>query len=180
MRALIVVVGAAALTVACAAGGRTSRPAASGGIGATAAATLSNVRGERVGEVQLRQAAGGVVARVKLDGVPAGERAFHVHEVGRCEPPFDTAGGHYAPRGRAHGIENPAGRHAGDLPNLHVPATGALDVTLFLDALTLEGENPVLDADGSAFVVHEKGDDYRTDPAGDAGARIACGVIERR
>jgi Cu-Zn family superoxide dismutase len=179
MRALIVMVSAAALVAACA-GGRGARPAASGGGGETATATLSNAGGERVGEVQLRQAPGGVIARVTLDGVPAGEHAFHVHEVGRCEPPFETAGGHYAPRGRAHGIENPDGKHAGDLPNLQVPATRMLDVTFFLEAVSLRGEDPLLDADGSAFVVHERADDYRTDPAGDAGARIACGVVAPR
>ncbi len=180
MRTLFFVVSAAALGAACASSGRSARLAASAGAGETAAATLSDVRGERVGEVQLRQAPGGVIARVLLAGVPEGEHAFHVHEVGRCEPPFDTAGGHYAPGRQAHGIENVRGKHEGDLPNLQVPATRTLDVTFFLDAVSLRGGNPLLDADGSTFVIHEKADDYRTDPAGNAGARIACGVVERR
>jgi Cu-Zn family superoxide dismutase len=164
--------------LACAGAGRAAQPQA--GVGETAAATLRDTNGASVGEVELRQAPLGVIARVRLEGVPAGEHGFHVHEVGSCVPPFESAGGHYAPEGRAHGIESPEGMHAGDLPNVRVPGSGALDVTLFLDRLSLRGQNPLLDADGSAFVVHDMPDDYRTDPAGEAGGRIACGVVERR
>lgn len=181
MTRLLWVVACATVTASCASGGRAARPrVAAGPVGETAAATLRDRSGAPVGEVQLQQAPHGVVARVRLAGVPPGEHGFHVHQVGKCEPPFDSAGGHYAPEGRKHGVANPDGMHSGDLPNVHVPAGGTVEITGFLDRVSLRGENPLLDADGSAFMVHAKPDDYRTDPAGDAGERIACGVVERR
>lgn len=150
------------------------------GVGEVAVAELSNQSGERVGDVELRQAPNGVLARLKLTGIPQGEHAFHVHEVGQCEPPFKTAGGHYNPAKNQHGIDNPQGMHAGDLPNVHVPAGGALEVTLFLDGLSLRQASPLFDADGSSVVIHAGADDYRSDPAGNAGDRIACGVVKAR
>lgn len=142
-------------------------------------AVLVDADGETVGEVDVTALpTGGALVRADFTALPAGVHAFHAHETGACEPPsFASAGGHHAPDGRAHGALDPDGRHAGDLPNVHVPADGALTIELFVDRLSLDA---VFDSDGSAFVVHAGADDYRTDPAGAAGDRIACGVIEPR
>jgi Cu-Zn family superoxide dismutase len=103
-----------------------------------------------------------------------------VHEVGVCEPPFTNAGGHFNPTQRAHGILNAPGYHAGDMPNLTIASTGTgraevLNPNIALDA----SARGVFDADGSSIVVHASADDYRSDPAGNAGPRIACGVVAR-
>jgi Cu-Zn family superoxide dismutase len=144
----------------------------------TAAARLMNADGEVVGEAVLRQTAGGVLIDASFSRTLAGTHAFHIHEKGVCEPPFDSAGGHFAPGGTHHGYLAREGPHAGDLPNIHVPATTRLRLEVFAPGLTLtSGTSPILDDDGAALVVHEKADDYRTDPAGEAGKRIACGVI---
>lgn len=139
-------------------------------------AELRDAAGRSVGEVTLREAPHGVVVHAKLDGIPPGEHALHIHERGRCEGDFSSAGGHFAPGGRSHGFLNPKGPHAGDLPNLFVPSDGKLEVEFLSTALKL-GDGKLLDADGAAVVVHAGADDYVSDPAGDAGGRIACGVI---
>jgi superoxide dismutase, Cu-Zn family len=145
----------------------------------TAAAVLKDVRGDVVGEAQLEETPHGVLLKVEFREVPPGTRAFHIHERGRCEPPtFESAGEHWAPRNRSHGVAHPEGPHDGDLPNLHIPAEGRLTVELFVREATLgPGPMSLLDEDGTALVVHAGPDDHRTDPAGDAGDRIACGVI---
>jgi len=146
----------------------------------TAHAELRNEQGQKVGDVSLKQTPHGVLMTVDLQGLPAGEHAFHIHEVGKCEPPFKSAGGHFNPTHKQHGIENPAGMHAGDLPNLYVPENGKLKVDVFATAVTLgKGKNSLFDADGSSLVIHAGPDDCKTDPAGDAGARIACGVVTK-
>jgi superoxide dismutase, Cu-Zn family len=101
--------------------------------------------------------------------------------VGACDPPgFQSAGGHFNPLGWEHGFLNPRGPHAGDLPNIHVPAGGRLELEVLAPGLTLgPGPTTLFDADGSALVIHEGVDDYRTDPTGNAGDRIACAVIRR-
>ncbi len=147
--------------------------------GATASAELKNAEGKKVGEVKLRETPNGIIADLKVTGIPKGEHAFHIHEVGKCEPPFKTAGGHYNPAGHQHGIENPKGKHVGDLPNLHVKDDGTYEVTFFIDQVSFSGKNPLFDKDGSAFVIHAGADDYSSDPAGNAGDRIACGVVTR-
>lgn len=147
----------------------------------TATAELKNQKGKKVGTATLRQTPNGVVITLKTSGLPAGEHAMHIHETGKCEAPFKTAGGHFNPKGHQHGIENPKGKHAGDLPNLHLPKRGELQVTVFTDGVTLTpGASSVFDADGSAIVIHAGKDDYTTDPTGDAGDRIACGVIQKQ
>lgn len=146
-----------------------------------ARATLKTPEGKVVGRATLTATPNGTLLRVELDNVPPGERAVHIHAVGRCTPPtFESAGGHFAPGGAKHGFEAAKGPHAGDLPNIHVPASGQLSFERFLEGVPLSGgDQAILDADGAALVIHAKADDYRTDPAGAAGARIACGVIER-
>lgn len=145
----------------------------------TARAALKDAHGKDVGQVQLRQTPHGVLLVLTLEGVPPGEHAFHVHAVGKCEPPFTSAGGHFNPAGHKHGMEAAAGAHAGDMPNLHVPPGGELVVEIANPMISLiKGQpNTLFDADGSAIVVHATADDYKSDPAGNAGDRIACGVV---
>jgi superoxide dismutase, Cu-Zn family len=156
-----------------------TRPAQAKAKGATASAELKNAEGKKVGDVKLRETPNGIIATVKVTGIPKGEHAFHIHEVGKCEPPFASAGGHYNPAGHQHGIENPKGKHAGDLPNLHLDKDGPHEVTFFLDQVSFSGKHPLFDKDGSAFVIHATADDYSSDPAGNAGGRIACGVLTK-
>jgi len=147
----------------------------------TARATLKDANGKDVGAATLTQTPGGVLIAVSLKGLPAGEHAFHVHAVGKCEPPFTSAGGHFNPGNKKHGLMAAEGHHAGDMPNLHIPASGELAVEVLNSAITLEKDKPntVFDADGSALVIHANKDDYKTDPTGEAGGRIACGIVEQ-
>lgn len=146
----------------------------------TATAPLKDANGKDVGTVTLTQAPDGVLLKLSATGLPAGEHAFHVHAAGKCEPPFTSAGGHFNPGSRKHGLLAAEGHHAGDMPNLFVPASGSLTVEVMNDAITLEKGKPnsVFDADGSAVIIHAGKDDYKTDPTGDAGGRVACGVIQ--
>jgi superoxide dismutase, Cu-Zn family len=138
----------------------------------TAKAGLKDATGKDVGTVQLIQMPQGVLLKLALKGVAPGEHAFHIHAVGKCEPPFN-------PASKKHGMGSAEGSHAGDMPNLHVPANGELTVDIANNMITLaKGQpNSVFDADGSAIVIHAGVDDYKTDPTGNAGDRIACGVI---
>ncbi|HEY7664644.1 MAG TPA: superoxide dismutase family protein [Xanthobacteraceae bacterium] len=145
----------------------------------TAKAQLKDSQGKQVGTADLTQTPAGVLIKLSLNGLPAGEHAFHIHAVGKCEPPsFETAGGHFNPGHTHHGIMAGPG-HAGDMPNLYVPAGGTLTIEVLNDKVTLDKGKPnsVFDSDGSALVIHAGVDDYKSDPAGNAGARIACGVI---
>jgi superoxide dismutase, Cu-Zn family len=144
----------------------------------SAKATLKNADGKEVGRAALTQAAtGGVLIALSVNGLPAGDHAFHVHAVGKCEPPFTSAGGHFNPGNKKHGMLAPEGQHAGDMPNLHIPASGTLAVDIVNTAITLE-KGKANDANGLSFIIHAGKDDYKTDPTGDAGGRIACGIIE--
>jgi Cu-Zn family superoxide dismutase len=146
----------------------------------TANASLKSADGKDVGTVKLTQLPDGVLLTLAVKGLPSGEHAFHVHAVGKCEPPFTSAGGHFNPAGKKHGITVLEGHHAGDMPNLHVPQSGDITVEVINTAITLaKGQpNSVFDNDGSAIVIHAGADDYKSDPAGAAGGRIACGVIQ--
>jgi len=143
-----------------------------------ASAVLKDADGKEVGKATLTDTPSGVLIRLDLTSVPEGDRAFHIHAVGKCEPPdFKSAGPHFNPDETEHGIENPKGPHAGDMPNIHVPADGRLSIEVLNVDVALSGDFALLDEDGAALVLHAGLDDYRTDPAGDAGDRIACGVI---
>ena len=116
-----------------------------------------------------------------LRDLPPGLHAVHIHESAQCDPPdFKSAGGHFNPEGRQHGRKNPEGAHAGDLPNIRVGPDGAAAADFLVEGVTLEpGKQSLFKPGGTSLVIHASADDDRTDPAGNAGARIACGVIER-
>jgi Cu-Zn family superoxide dismutase len=143
-------------------------------------AQLKDASGKAVGDVDLMQTPAGVLIKLQIKGLPAGEHAFHVHAVGKCEAPFESAGPHFNPGNHQHGLLSGHG-HAGDMPNLHVPQSGELSVEVVNAAVSLEQGKPnsLFDSDGSSLVIHAKADDYKTDPAGNSGDRIACGVIQQ-
>lgn len=142
---------------------------------------LLSANGDALGQVELAQLADGVQLVADATGLPAGQYGLHLHAVGRCAAPdFASAGPHFNPAGKQHGRDNPMGAHAGDLPNIEVGADGKGHLVTLLPGLRLiDGDAPLVDADGAAVVLHAKADDYRTDPAGNAGTRIACGPIVR-
>jgi Cu-Zn family superoxide dismutase len=145
-----------------------------------ATAQMKDAQGQPVGTVLLEQTPHGVLVTADLTNLPAGVHAIHIHEVGKCEPPFKTAGAHFNPEHHKHGIMEKSGMHAGDMPNLSVDEAGKAKAQFFITGITLgKGKTSVFDADGSAVIVHAQADDYKTDPAGAAGDRIACGVIEK-
>ena len=145
----------------------------------TAKATLKDAKGQDAGSVSFIQTPAGVLLQLSLKDVPAGEHAFHIHAMGKCEPPnFDSAGGHFNPANAHHGMMSGPG-HAGDMPNLHVPASGVLDLEVLNASITLDKDKPnsVFHSGGTAIVIHAGKDDYTSDPAGNAGGRIICGAI---
>lgn len=156
-----------------------TRPATPTSFG-MATATLHDASGRRVGTVTLADSYSGVLIRGTVSDLGLGTHAIHIHAVGKCEAPFTTAGGHFNPQSRQHGYLNPRGPHLGDLPNLTTPAAGSLTFEFLVPGVTLKGTNALLDGDGAAVVIHASKDDYLTDPAGNAGARAACGVITAR
>jgi len=136
---------------------------------------LVNATGQSIGSVRAWQTTGGVSFHIEASGLPHGVHGVHVHAVGRCEgPDFASAGSHWNPAGKKHGLNNPAGPHAGDMPNVEVAANGVLSATVVLPGASMDS---LLDADGAALLIHAGADDYMTDPSGNSGARIACAVI---
>ena len=147
----------------------------------TAKAQLINGKGENVGTATLKQTPKGVSIAFTLSNLPPGTHGFHIHAVGACEAPdFKSAGGHFNPEGKKHGWENPEGHHAGDLQNLTVNSQGKAKGKIVIAGVTLgAGTNSLFGPKGTALVIHADADDMKTDPAGNAGARIACGVISK-
>ena len=148
---------------------------------ATAKAELKDAKGQTVGQADLTDTGHGLLVHVRLSNAPAGVHAFHIHTTGKCDPPdFTSAGGHFNPTKAQHGFANAQGHHLGDMPNIHVPQGGMLEYEFIAPMATLSaGANSVFDADGSALMLHAAADDYKSDPAGNAGARVACGVIAK-
>ena len=144
-------------------------------------ADIKNAEGKTIGTAFVRETKDGVLLTVNVRGLPEGLHAVHVHSVGKCEgPAFTSAGPHFNPMNKKHGLENAAGPHAGDLPDMYVEKNGVGRYEVLLDRIALgSGETSIFDADGSAIVIHVTADDNVTDPAGNSGDRIACGVIVR-
>lgn len=159
---------ALALTAACSGGATSSDPA-------RATAQLKRADGSAAGSAVATVTNGGLSVKVTVTGISPGPHGVHVHMTGKCDAPgFTTAGGHWNPGASQHGLENPQGAHAGDMPNLIVRPDGTGTLTYQLGSGTMDG---LLDADGAAFVVHAGPDDQKTDPSGNSGDRIACGVF---
>jgi Cu-Zn family superoxide dismutase len=151
-----------------------------GGTAAGAPVQLLDAQGRTVGSAVFTRAENGVRIDVNVAGLPAGVHGIHVHEAGRCDAPdFTTAGGHLNPTTREHGLQNPQGPHAGDLPNLTVGADGRGEGEFVNDRVTLTpgAASSLFRPGGTALVIHATADDQRTSPSGNSGARIACGVI---
>ncbi|MEZ5681194.1 MAG: superoxide dismutase family protein [Erythrobacter sp.] len=158
----------------------------------SACASIDSLPDERIGEATLRLSNGVPVGTAQLlrhgdsirlsavvGGLEPGLHGFHLHTVGKCiAPDFSSAGGHLNPGSKAHGSMSPNGSHLGDLPNLEIAGNHSATIQVDLTGSATQVMAAIFDADGSAIVVHAKADDYRTDPSGDAGSRIACGVIE--
>jgi Cu-Zn family superoxide dismutase len=143
---------------------------------------LINTDKESVGTGFLRETPTGILIHLTLQNVPEGVHGIHLHEVGKCDTPdFKSAGGHVNPMALTHGIMNTKGFHLGDLPNIHVGSEGKLEFEVWVPESSLDKlDKNLLDEDGAALVIHEGADDYTTDPAGAAGPRIACGIIEKK
>jgi len=172
---LIVMLSAAITMGGCA----TDRADTDSGAASSARATLLDAAGATRGTATISRTAGGLRLVVEGVALPQGAHGMHIHGVGRCEAPgFTTAGPHWNPAGKMHGRDAPGGAHMGDLPNLIVgtDGRGRAEATIADGQLT-GGSMPLLDPDGAAIVIHATADDYRTDPAGNSGARIACGVF---
>lgn len=135
---------------------------------------VGDMTGETVGIGQVSSIPGGTFLEVEFTGLPAGNHGLHIHERGVCEMPFASAGAHFNPLGKAHGRDNKAVAHAGDLPNINVPESGLLTASVVVEEVTLED---LAGPPGSALIVHQGLDDGEIDPAGNSGPRIACGVI---
>ncbi|HTU11420.1 MAG TPA: superoxide dismutase family protein [Allosphingosinicella sp.] len=154
--------------------------AAAGGHAGHLQASVRNPQGQAVGEIDARRQGNVVKVRLTVRGFNAGTYGVHLHQTGRCDAPdFTSAGPHWNPSERQHGRLNPQGPHLGDLPNLEVRAngTGRIDFDVPVPAGAAADANPLADADGTSIIIHATADDERTDPSGNSGARIACGVL---
>lgn len=166
-----------ALLGACAASDAATADGAAAAIPG-ARAPLYTASGTAAGEGRIVATASGLKLMVTAQGIPAGIHGIHVHTTGKCDAPdFQTAGGHWNPTARQHGHDNPQGAHSGDLPNITIGADGSGSLTIDLPGAKLSGEGGLLDADGAALVIHATADDMKTDPSGNSGGRIACGVF---
>lgn len=159
--------------------GLTSATAYAGGTGKGAVAKLTTADGKAVGEAHFMPTKDGVSMHVKVAGLGQGTRGIHLHTVGSCQTPdFASAGGHWNPAHKMHGADNPQGSHMGDLPNLVVKADGTGELSATIKGAQFDSSTSgFFDSDGTAVVIHAAPDDYKTDPSGNSGARVACGVV---
>ena len=151
------------------------------GFAQSAHADIVNAQGQKIGSAQIRPSGSGLRIEVKVSQLPPGVHGIHIHNVGKCEgPAFASAGPHFNPTSKKHGKENPEGPHAGDLLMLKVNADGTAKASLLdPNASLADAPNSIFHEGGTSLVIHADPDDYKTDPAGNSGARIACGVIEK-
>jgi len=145
----------------------------------SAVAILKDATGKDIGEAQFTEENGGISVAVSASGLTPGVHGTHIHMTGKCDgPDFKSAGGHWNPTSHQHGFENPQGSHKGDLPNMTVAADGIGTVQFTIPGAAIQGgENALLDTDGAAIVIHAGPDDMKSDPAGNSGDRVACGII---
>ena len=141
---------------------------------------FKNAEGKEVGTVHIEHMPSATLFLIKLHDMPPGVHGIHIHSVDKCTPPtFDSAGPHWNPTNHQHGTKNPKGPHAGDLPNITIPADGKLETQIVVTGmLQWQGEGGILDGDGASMVIHANPDDYMTDPSGNSGARIACATLD--
>lgn len=164
---------------ACSTAGREQAAADAPPEPSVAQADIRDSSGRTVARASVSEVGDALRVRIEAAGLAPGIYGAHVHSAGRCDAPaFESAGPHWNPTGRQHGRDNPGGQHLGDLPNLMVgtDGRGSFEFTIAGAALS-GGPRPVLDGDGASVVVHARADDYRTDPSGNSGARVACGVV---
>ncbi|MDQ0113968.1 superoxide dismutase family protein [Paenibacillus harenae] len=148
---------------------------------AGASISIVNAENQAIGKATLTQKGDKVMIHLEAEKLPPGKHGFHFHQFGKCDPPdFKSAGEHFNPTHKQHGFNNPKGFHGGDLPNIEVGADGKVNADLETAVVTLQPGQPnsIIKADGAALVIHEKADDYVTDPSGNSGGRIACGVVK--
>lgn len=146
----------------------------------TAAATIRDLAGARVGTATFTDSHAGLIVSGTVSDIGRGAHAIHIHAIGKCESPFTTAGSHFNPNRNLHGFRASQGAHLGDLPNINMPAAGASGFEFLLVGVTVRGPGGLLSGPGTSIVIHSTRDDYLTDPEGDSGGRLACGVITGR
>ena len=182
MRSGLFLAGVAVLTLSSCAPNSTSPEGQRARLADGARVELRNSEGKSVGVLTVSMnSGGGVQFTGRLTDLPPGPHGMHIHETGKCDTPdFASAGGHFNPSGKQHGDQNPNGPHAGDIANLNVKPNGMTDVVFIAQHVTLqEAPNSLLKPGGTSLVIHAGPDDFKTDPSGNSGARIACGVINR-
>jgi Cu-Zn family superoxide dismutase len=184
MRSTILAIAGVLAVAACSPKGDSGNDSATATAAASADSSAGNSvamhdsAGHDLGTLTLSDAQGGIMIMGNLHGMAPGEHGIHLHTTGSCTPTFDAAGGHWNPTNKEHGKDNPKGPHMGDLLNITVGTDSTVSVMVTSPGGTLSGTDALLDADGAAVVIHAKADDYKGQPAGNAGARIACGAIK--
>lgn len=186
MRTTLLALSALAVLTACSKGDTGADTTGASSVGAspdstTAAGTTVAMRdaaGRDLGTLTLSDDPGGIMVMGNLRGLAPGDHGIHLHMTGACEPTFEAAGGHWNPTTKDHGSANANGPHLGDLQNITVAADSTVSIHLTSPGGTLRGANMLLDADGAAVVVHAAADDYKTNPSGNSGNRVACGAVK--